>query len=222
MELGVSFTGFFVALGIEPRASHTLDKRPSTELHSLSFGYFLFGVRVSLRCPCRALNLRSSFLNAPSRWDFVCVPPSPDHHSGFNPALLADLGRQSEESPLPDVIASQVYQDRTGKPGPVLPSEGRFGPAATTTTVLQGAFRVLACHIRCYQTLCKQRARPVHNAGLAPAAGEMQAILRSVMSLKRSHLAGDSVCLGLPVWSLTWKEVFGGPGKQPWVSLLGS
>lgn len=127
MELGVSFTGFFVALGIEPHASHTLDKRPSTELHSLSFGYFLFGVRVSLRCPCRALNLRSSFLNALSHWDFVCVPPSPDHHSGFNPALLADLGRQSEESPLPDVIASQVYQDRTGKPGQCCHRKGDLG-----------------------------------------------------------------------------------------------
>lgn len=42
------------------------------------------------------------------------------------------------------------------------------------------------------------------------------------MSLKHSHLAGDSVCLGPPVWSLTGKEVFGGPGKHPWASLPGS
>lgn len=69
------------------------------------------------------LELRIFLSQRPEQLGF----PNPYHRSDFNPALLSDLGRLSEENALPNVIASQVYQDRTGKPGPVLPWKGDLG-----------------------------------------------------------------------------------------------
>jgi hypothetical protein len=110
------------------------------------------------------------------------VLPSPDHRSDFNPALLSDLGRLSEESALPNMVVSQVCQDRTGKPESVLPWKGDLGqqPPPKFCRVLSMFWHA---HIRCYQSLSMQRARPVHNSGLAPKAGETQAVLRACMSL---------------------------------------
>lgn len=123
--------------------------------------------------------------------------PSPDHHSDFNPAFLSDLGRLSEESALPNVSVSQVCQDRTRKPGLVLPWKGDSGqhPPPQCCRVLSlpwhamsEATRVSAC-----------RARHVPNAGFVPTAGKTLAILRAYMgpSLnQRSALPAG----GLELW----------------------
>lgn len=95
------------------------------------------------------------FLSQYPEWlGFQMCYQAPDHHSDFNPALVSDLGRLSEESTLPEVIASQVCQDRTGKPGPVLPWKGDVGqqPVPQVCRVLpmswhatSNATRVSAC-----------------------------------------------------------------------------
>lgn len=103
------------------------------------------------------------------------------------------------------VIASQLCQGETGKPGPGVAMEGRLVPASTTT-VLQGTLPALTYHIRCYQSLTLQRARwmQVQDADLAPTAGETQAVLRASpgpdWNQRRDFPAG-----GLAVW----KGLFG-------------
>lgn len=88
--------------------------------------------------------------------------------------------------------------------------EGRLMPEATTP-VLQGTFHVLAGHIRCCQSLNMQQARSmhVHNAGLAPTAGETQAILRVCMGPGRRPCSMEKV-----VWQkmLSWRQTKG-PGQ---------
>lgn len=90
--------------------------------------------------------------------------------------------------------------------------EGRLMRAATTP-VLQGTFHVLAGHIRCCQSLNMQRARSmhVHNAGLAPTAGETQAILRVCMSPGMNEgrpSRQEALQYGKGVWQkmLSWRQ----------------